>query len=116
MRPECRVAELGSLGHLAPFTMKSLGMVFGCLLLGAVACCVSVLVLVTPEHRGGGSWDMSPLAGILLGAPTWLVSFPVIYSFSRAKAKDRSSCFAIATVGAFILTIAIPFLIIRSQR
>ncbi len=89
-------------------------MILGFLILGAIACYVSMFGLVTPQHSGGGSWDLSPLAGFIIGAPTWLISFPIIYFPLYSKIKHRPTSYMIATIIAFILTLLIPYLIIRS--
>ena len=72
-----------------------------------------MLFLTTPEHRGGGSWDYSPIFGIVFGLPTWLITFPPIYFFSRSKAQETSAAFIFASLGSFILTIAVPFTLHR---
>jgi hypothetical protein len=93
--------------------MKAFGMVLLCLALGACASFISMLMLTTPEHQGGGSWDYRPIFGAVFGLPTWLVSFPVIYFFSRSKAQSELSAFAFASLGAFVLTIVVPLTLHR---
>jgi hypothetical protein len=93
--------------------MKAFGMVLLCLALGACASFLAMLFLTTPEHRGGGSWDYSPILGLVYGAPTWLVSFPIIYFLLRSRAQEVASAFIFASVGSFVLTIAVPFTLHR---
>lgn len=93
--------------------MKALGMVLLSLALGVCASYLSMLFLTSPEHRAGGSWDYSPILGLVYGLPTWLMSFPFIYFLLRSQGQQKSSAFTFASVSSFILTIAVPFTLHR---
>ncbi len=108
------VGSLLCYSYLKSNRMKSIGMVVFYLLLGIIACFISMIVAPIPQDRGGTNADF--LAGVVYGAPTWLVSFPLIFFVSHLKIKDRASCFVIATLCAFPLTIFIPYALIRAYR
>lgn len=81
------------------------------LIFGAAASYLSMHTLVTPAHQAGGSWDMSPLAGLFVGGPVWLVSFPIIFYSLRRRVEPGEAAFMLAAFGAGALTLVIPHLV-----
>lgn len=79
--------------------------------LGVAASFASAYSFAIHGSRGDGSWDLSPMLGLVVGGPVWLITFPMIYFSRLRKRPGIPAAFLISSAGAFIATLAVPHLI-----
>jgi len=79
--------------------------------LGVAASFASAYSFAIYGSRGDGSWDLSPMLGLVVGGPVWLIPFPRIYFTRLRKRPGIPAAFLISSAETFIATLAVPHLI-----
>ncbi len=55
--------------------------------------------------------NLTPVFGIVIGGPVWLISFPIFYRIFKGYNLDFCSSFGLAVFFSGMLTLGIPYLL-----
>jgi|GEM_PF-3079063 len=92
--------------------MKTIVWIFGYLSGGAGSVAIVMYLLTVTMVDNSGLFDLTPILGLVIGGPIWLLAFPLSFIIFKQQTPNFYKCFGCSFLVSGVFAVGIPFLLV----